>query len=544
MKKTKMILASVLSVCCLFGTVGVAGCGSKVANDESTLEIYIGNFGYGTKWLDEAIKLFKEQDWVKEKYPNLDIPTPSSNSNREFTANKIASEANANTTDLFFSTVSASGRYATKASDGSPLFEDLTEVYNSTVPNENITLKDKMLPDIYASQDVEVDGKTVYYAMPWVNGYEGLLYNKTLMDRLYGGESYVMPRTTDELLALAEKIRVQDTTRSVFVSSSKYAYWMSAIMIWWGQYEGLTNYENYWNGVNEANQRIAADVIGQKGRLRSLEVAESLIGRKTVGGTEITYIHSDTNVMEFTQAQSKFLAGESYIMQNGDWFENEMRETAAENPNNYDLRFMRTPVISSIVEKCKTVKTDSDLAAVVDCIDNGMDYETTKAAYTSGELSQADYKRIKEARTLMYRVVGHEAYIPAYATAKEVAKDFLRFLATDIAIESFVNVTNGVSTPFAYDLQTKNPSFYESLSEIHKTRLEIAKTGVSLTPYTSFKLYYLGGHYTFVKNSNVEALFTSKNPKDRKTARQIYQDDIDYYTDAVWNTMLQKAGLL
>ena len=544
MKKSKKVLSSVLAVSCLFGVAGASGCGKKVANDENTLEIYIGNFGYGTQWLDKEIELFKEQAWVKEKYPNLEIPTPSSNSDREYSANKIAAGSSANTIDLFFSTTSASGRYATKAANGSALFEDLSDVYDSTVPGEEIELKNKMLSDIYATQSAEVEGKTVYYAMPWVNGYEGLLYNKTLMDRLYGGSDYTMPRTTDELLALAEKIRVEDTSRSVFVSSSKYGYWMNATVLWWSQYEGLANYVNYWNGVNEANQRIAADVIGQKGRLRALEVTESLLGRRNVNGTEVTYIHSDTNVMEFTQAQSKFLAGESYIMQNGDWFENEMRETAAENPNNYVLRFMRTPVISSITEKCKTVKTDADLAKVVDCVDAGMDYEATKAAYTSGELSQADYNKIKEARTLMYRVVGHEAYIPSYATAKDLAKDFLRFLSTDIAIEAFTTVTNGVSTPYSYDLQAKNASFYQSLPEIHKSRLEISKTGVSLPPYTSFKLHYLGGHYTFVKTANIESSFTSKNSKDRKTAQQIYQADIDYYTDAVWNTMLQKAGLL
>ena len=116
------------------------------------------------------------------------------------------------------------------------------------------------------------------------------------------------------------------------------------------------------------------------------------------------------------------------MMPNGDWFECEMRATQAENPYDYEIGFMKMPVISSIVEKLTTIKDDGTLAAAVDAVDAGMPYEEAKTAVPAlaGEGGAADYEKITEARRVMYRVDGHEAYIPSYAAGKEVAKDFRR----------------------------------------------------------------------------------------------------------------------
>ena len=539
MKKINKIFAVALGACCSACMLFSAGCKSKVSNDDNTLEIYIGKFGYGVEWLDAVIELFKEQTWVKEKYPDLNIPTPMNNSERNYPANRIMAGANANSIDLFFSCVSASGNFGVKDSGGNSYFEDLTDVYDSEVPGESILLKEKMLPDIYEAQDIQnLDGTTSYYAMPWVNGYEGMLYNKTLI-RQYFGEDYVMPRTTEELKKLAADIRAKKSGKTPFISASQYGYWSSAVGTWWAQYEGLESYENYWLGLNDLGER-SNEIFSQKGRLRALEVAEDLIGAETGN------CHSDTNTMDFTQAQAKFLLGEAFMMQNGDWFENEMRKTQAENPNNYEICFMKMPVISDITEKCSVVKTEESLSFIVQCIDEGKDYKETKAAFASfGDLPENDYARIKEARSVMYRVVGHEAYIPSYATAKDLAKDFLRFLSTDIAIESFIRVTNGVGTPFTYDMQTKNETLYHNLPELHKSRLEIAKTGVGLTPYTSYRLNYYGGLYTFIRTQNIEVAFTAQNKDDRSTAQEIWQRDIDWYTQSNgvnWTSLLNRAG--
>ena len=80
MKNTikKLLLASILTI----GALSSASCKKKIENNENTLEIYLADFGYGYEWLNSMIDSFKNQDWVKEKYPNLNIPAVKHNSVR------------------------------------------------------------------------------------------------------------------------------------------------------------------------------------------------------------------------------------------------------------------------------------------------------------------------------------------------------------------------------------------------------------------------------------------------------------------------------
>lgn len=533
--------------CALALCVPVAGCGNGAdPNSSNTLDIFIGNFGYGYEWLEDQIELFKQQDWVKEKYPDLVIPAPKNNSERNYPENRILAGATANTFDLLFSCQSASTSYGRTDSSGRPYFEDLTvSVYQSTVPGEDVTVAEKMLDDVYAQQAVEKsDGGTAYYGMPWINGYMGILYNKTLVEK-YLGASYVMPRTTTELSGMAAVLKTKrdDAGNTVvpFISASKEQYWNQMFVTWWAQYEGLDNYNNFWNGVNENGERTP-QIFAQTGRLRALETLQSLIGYDTGNN------HPEINTLEFTQAQAKFLIGEAVMMPNGDWFECEMRVTQAENPYDYEIGFMKMPVISSIVEKLTTIKDDGTLAAAVDAVDAGMPYEEAKTAVPAlaGEGGAADYEKITEARRVMYRVDGHEAYIPSYAAGKEVAKDFLRFLATDISVNAFMKSTYGAGTCFEYDIREEDPAAYESFAVLQKDRITMADTGLRIPAQYSYKLSYYGGVTWFARTSNVEIAMTAQNPSDRKSAQTIWQDDITYYTEndeQNWKSVLTRAGL-
>lgn len=556
MKKIKNKAMKAIAMALALTSLGsIAACGgTKVNNSATTLEIFIGNFGYGYEWVEEEIKLFKEQDWVKAKYPELNIPTPQHNSERQFPTERILAGPKANAFDLLFTCgTSAASYFNTDNSlggDGS-YYEDLTTMFESNVPGENIKYKDKMLPSLYAdSQTEKLDSSTAIYGTPWVNGFMGLLYNKTLMDEMLG--SYEIPRTTSELSALTTAIKGKTDKKynslagskdapTPFISSSKTNYWFDMFRIWWVQYEGFESYERYFNGVDELGGRTWENVK-QMGRLRGLEALESLIGIEQGNN------HASTNTMEFTTAQAKFFLREGVMMANGDWLENEMRATSAENPYDDDIRYMRLPIISSIIEKCSTIKTDEALSAVVKAIDENKSYDETKTAYASagfGELSQSDYKKIKEARSVTLGVGGHLAHIPSYSGAKEVAKDFLLFLATDVACSKFSEVTGGVSAPFAYDLSKINPTLYNSLSGMHQSRMEIIANGVNMRPNNTFRLYYLGGLSNIAKYPAVESCFTAQNIKDRKTAQEIYDADVEYYSknnQAEWKSVLTKAG--
>ena len=550
MKKTKKFLALILAFgFVLTSATGLFGCSKKVANDENTLEIFISNFGYGTDWLDDMIVKFENQTWVKEKYPELNIPKPKSNSDREYPGDAISSP-NANTVDLFFTCMSFAGNYDKTDSSGNSFFADLSDVYSSKVPGESVTVADKMLDSYYASKKhIDKNGNEKYYSMSWVNGYMGLLYNATLTAE-YLGADYQLPRTTIELEQMATEIKGKQ--KVPFISASKVSYWTQVFQTWWMQYEGVTNFDNYFKGVDKYGE-YNVSIFSQTGRLRALEALESLISRDKGNN------HPDVTTLEFTAAQSKYLLGEAIMMPNGDWFENEMRSNYAEDKNHYEIKFMQTPIISAINEtlsyynetvswselsKQKQNEYDVVLATIIDYVDGNLtEKPTTVNGYV---IEDSDISKIGEARRCMVGVDPHDAFIPEYATAKELAKDFLRFMATDIACESFMESTNGASTTFKYDVKTKNPTLYEGFSSLQKERADMAINGLTSTSMTTSRLVYWGGLTSFVQTSLLETYFTSQNAADRKTANEIYQYEIDYFTknnNEKWNELLTRSGV-
>ena len=550
MNKKLMALLALTSV--LSTTVaGLAGCGQKFSDDENTLQVFISDFGYGTEWLDDMLEKFKEQDWVKEKYPNLTIATPVSNSERTYPADRMITDGTTNEFDLLFACDSANAYYDRTDASGTGYFEDLTSVYNTTIPGETQTVAEKMDDGILANMQHTTKANTkAYYAMPWVDGYMGLLYNQTLVNQKLG-ENYELPKTTIQLGKMAADLKAKNVTP--FLSSTKSGYWNQISYTWWVQYEGLERYEDYWLGVNEYDE-TTSDNFAQLGRLRSLETLEGLIH------TSKGYNHPDVNELEFTAAQSKFILGEAVMMPNGDWFENEMRANYSEDKNHYDIRFMQMPIISSIVEtmnlythtgKAYTALSaaeqaayDETLASIIAAVDNGDDY-TAAAAKIAG-LTEADFNKVSTARRIVYGVENHEAYIPTYAKAKDIAKDFLVFMASDVACESFMDTTNGASTAFEYDVKTKAPALYDSFSTLQKERAKIAQNGITPFTATTSRLCYLGGLTYYSISSALESFFTAQNEKDRKSAAYIYQNDIDYYTKnsgQYWGELLSRAGI-
>ena len=515
----------------LVASVSFTGCGKKaITNNDQTLQIYIQNLGYGTQWLNDEIELFKKQDWVKEKYPDLDIPDPEYNTEYGFGENRIRAGEKVNTTDLFF--VNAGyGIQGAKDSSGNPYLEKLNDVYESNVPGEDILYKDKMY-DAYEKSSKYDD---TYWSTCWSAAYEGFIYNATLFDKL----GLSVPRTTDELLSLCAKVSKMGGNNSnyekeytIMMSTSRQeaSYWQyMAFPIWWSQYEGLENYYNYWKGIDAVTGTVdSREVLSQQGRLESMEVVHDLINKYSFVGA---------GSIDFIEAQTRFLLGDGLIMANGDWFYQEMRKTIdglEERGISYDIRFMKTPIISSIVNELPTVPDEETLIKVITAVDNG---DTSVAG-----VSEDDFKRVKEARSVVYSEgYSHQAFIPSYATAKDLAKDFLRFLATDAGIEQYMKSTGGAALPFEYNVREKNPELYKSFDGIQRYRADIYEKNLEfILPerYEEFKLAYLGG----LQAVPVGTLDTKFSKSIDKTAKEVFQEQIDYYTQSRWESILRSIG--
>ena len=125
---------------------------------------------------------------------------------------------------------------------------------------------------------------------------------------------------------------------------------------------------------------------------------------------------------------------------------------------------------------------------------------------------------------------------------KELAKDFLRFMATDKANEIYSVKTGGSGLFFEYDLETKNPSIYETLSETAKMRIRCFNDEDSLVlPIpNNYNLFIYGKVRPFKTNiSSYEYLFTQPGT----SAQDVYDYDISYYTDTEWVSVLISMGV-
>lgn len=532
MKKrfTAMLLAAITCF-----TLCSVGCKKRVANDDQTLEIYVLQAGYGSDWLDAIIGEFKKQEWAKEKYPKMNVVVSTRNREWSFAPGRIKAGGVINTCDLFFG-IDLQKVFIERDKEGNPYLADLSDVYASTVPGEDVVFADKVIDSFNASSlfyDKALH-KNVRYAVTWAAGMDGILYNEAL----FAQNNWEVPLTTDELKKLCDDIAKSNLTSPItsnkvfpFVQSSNTEYWRFMFPLWWAQYEGYENYCNYYKG--EVDGYLDSAVVKQKGRLRSLEAIETFLSGDN------KYLHENAGALQYRDAQVRFLMGEGVMHVNGDWFNLEMAEDLKVYKS-AKIKMMRTPVLSSIIEKLPTVNDDETLHKVIEAVDNG------ETSYEG--VSAADFKAVKEARTIIESIgPNHNAVIPEYASAKELAKDFLRFMATDIANEAYAKATDGAAMPFKYSLAEKSPETFGKASDLQKSRIAYyndahVKAQVLPSPY-AFSLYTYGKLLPRTTYSgSLEFAFYNKT----HTAQGIYDGDIKYWTDNSnrnWNTAVALANL-
>ena len=508
--------------------IAFAGCGNQTKGD-SNLNVYVLNAGYGIDWLDGIQNAFVNEPWVKEKYGNVVIDVDD-NGIETYAEDQIKGGSRANKFDVLFS-LNLQNLYGKSGSNKQYYLADLKDVYEATVPGESITVKDKMIGSaVTANLYTNAKGQSSWYAMPWAGGYNGILYNAEKLEEL----KYEVPVTTDELISIMNA----ETTKNgyaIMQSSKKGAtYWEHLFPTWWAQYEGYNDYVKFWEGkvynAETESYEYSVDIFKQKGRLESLEVLESILK---------TNLYDKAPSTEYKIAQRMFLKGSGLFMACGDWFDMEMAQSKKELIDNgdkvYDVRMMKTPVVSSIIEKLKDIKDDATLAAVVRAIDGGA------TEYTG--VCKEDFAKVKEAREILYSVGNyHTAAIPSYAKNMELAKDFLKYLATDTANAIYTEKTGGSGMFYKYDVKTKKPELYNSLSGTAQMRIDCFNDPASLVlPIpNNYNLFIYGKVRNFkTAIDSYEYLFT----KTQTTAEDVYKYDIAQYTPSAWATVLANMGV-
>ena len=565
-KKLTKILSLVLVICMAFSS---AACfGKKGSNNPNVLDVYMLYKGYGDEWLTPLFDSFVEQDWVKEKYPGITRSniTYSHDSNDSTPYTKLAQGASLNTYDLMFG-VNLQGR------EDSGVLADLTDsVYLREVPGEpGVKVIDKIPQRILdrvhrVNAPEREDGNDTYHVLSYTDGLYGFIYNEyILVDQL----GLSVPLTTDQFMEVGDYIKTNgyvgmeaqkypefaDQTKNYTVIRNRANdnYMNSLYSVFWGQYEGLENVVNYYNGYDEDLATTGSrTVLFQEGRLNSLQVVEDIIR----GYTDLYA----TDIRDNTVAQSGFLSGMGVFHYNGDYFASEMRATLA-NINNPDanhpyknkIKFMKMPVISSIVEKLsfytdgdtdyltlseqKREAYDQKLQMIIKDVDNNLLYNDS-ISKTNG-ISKSDFEIVAAARQIggFAAAGGHTAVIPSYSPAKELASDFLVYMYTEQAIRSFTITSKGIVLPSTYDISA-DTEIMSALDMVSKSKIEMLKgtSNYEFTRLISPEATLLGkkGLTALRFEGYFEVNFHAKT-QGGISAEDIIANELAYWNESSWD---------
>lgn len=481
-----MILVGVLTVGCL------AGCGSgeekKKGTSASDIEISYQHVGLGKEWLDALVEAFNK------KYPEYNVYYNATASSAAATA--AYGMEDVDTVDLYM---------VPKQYDVTYL-EPLNDVLETTIEGESKSLKEKFNPSYLALE--ELDGN--YYNLTQGGGIVGFVYNKNIFK---DNNITQLPRTTGELALVCSTLLDANVTPLCHFFKGGYGYYEYLSNVWYAQYEGVDYFRDLYKDPS------LDKMLRQDGRYEVLKVYEKIITpANTLNGSNST---------EHVSMQTKFLEGQCAMMLTGSWLSSEM-----ENSDKLqDFEMMKTPVISSIIDKLTTVNSEAELRKLISAIDNVTDGVEKEEVYKKGDaylvdgktISAEDWSYVRAARNTMSATYsGSSCFIPKYSNAKEGAKEFLKFMYSDEGYKIYAESAH-LCLPLdlsegEIDISTWNV-FEQNQAQLFATTENI------VTDYMMGKhrLYIDGGAHPFA-NGTYQFInkMSSQNESERVTAEQAW----------------------
>ena len=521
------------------------GCKPKKQQEQETAEtlvIKVFDGGYSTSWLTKIATAFEEETGV-----DISIRPPVNDT--ATWADEI--DSGISEVDLYFD-CSSGFNMANRA----PLtvngvkydtyLADLTDMYNTKVPGEDILYKDKMNSDLrnLTNYDYEYDYETKeyvntqsgrWYTSYWANGSVSMVVNMESWNSSWGA----FPNTTQELFAVCDKILADNAGKSVrdyvypFGYSLETSYWKFLFETWSYQYMTEDEYHSYINGYDASGERYTKELVRYDGFLEALKVIEECLKYKGTDGAN-SYSHPYSTSLDFTTSQFYLLNGKVIMQPNGNWLISEMAANY-KDADKMNIQFKKAPVVSSIINRCTTIADDAELSALITAIDNGV-AALQGAGY---DVDQADYDRIKRARSIVSTMANtHSVYIPAYSNNIAKAKEFLLYMAKDKCLEIYYQETMGSTLPFKYDYTKSSytPSkLIQSEREMLKNSLAIPLSQGS-GKYEFFSATGLNAYcLPYISQNTTEVYFSSSDASYRKTAQEIFDGNYEYLKKN-WNT--------
>ena len=546
MHKKFKFTATVLGVLLL--SIGVmAGCngGGDNTDNGEVKEVQIGvvSKGYG----NEFAKSLAEE--YNKLHTDVKVTVKKTTPTATYQDTQLQLGKKRNNIDIFFTVTNTI--FSTQGDATLYHWADLSDVYDSAAvgyaeADGTRTIEDLLDPS-FVENFTDTDGKQ--YSMPWTSGVVGLLYNKTKWDatntnlKNAGKEELTLPKTTDEMFTLFEKIKTADVKAAsgnayAFSYSGQNSYMHFMFNSLWPQYEGKTASENFFEGKNEQGV-YTADIYNTKGREYAYDVVRNMI-LKSNG-----YVNDGDSSQTYDLEQLSFLRGNALFSCNGDWME---REASAKfNPGDADVAILRTPVMSEIVNNDKIkadftgtdAEKDAKLSAIVAFIDeNYIDGNSAPSEEDAATLdvSLTTLEFINHARLVRHTLPDFVAVIPEYSNELNEAKDFLKFMYSKAGQEIVMRETYGCGAPLTIDYSQMD--YYQNGTSYTRSRLDLIKKSIPYGNAMNYPMEYLG-RIMACAELKIASAFGTASPK---SAAAFMKEEYDEYK-ITWKTKMELAGV-
>ena len=546
MHKKFKFTATVLGML-LLSTGVMAGCngggGSTDNGDVKEVQIGVVSKGYG----NEFAKSLAEE--YNKLHTDVKVTVKKTTPTATYQDTQLQLGKKRNNIDIFFTVTNTI--FSTQSDATLYHWADLSDVYDSaavgyTEADGTKTIEDLLDPS-FVRDFTYTDGKQ--YSMPWTSGVVGLLYNKTKWDatntnlKNAGKEELTLPKTTDEMFALFEKIKTADVKAAsgnayAFSYSGQNSYMHFMFNSLWPQYEGKTASENFFEGKNEQGV-YTADIYNTKGREYAYDVVRNMI-LKSNG-----YVNDGDSSQTYDLEQLSFLRGNALFSCNGDWME---REASAKfNPGDADVAILRTPVMSEIVNNDKIkadftgtdAEKDAKLSAIVAFIDeNYIDGNSAPSEEDAAmlDVSLTTLEFINHARLVRHTLPDFVAVIPEYSNELNEAKDFLKFMYSKAGQEIVMRETYGCGAPLTIDYSQMD--YYQNGTSYTRSRLDLIKKSIPYGNAMNYPMEYLG-RIMACAELKIASAFGTASPK---SAAAFMKEEYDEYK-ITWKTKMELAGV-
>lgn len=529
MNKVKLITALVV----LTVSTSLTGCnkGSADFNDPNVLNICMPDLGYGTDWLYSVADGFTAKTGHRVR---VEVTTTESGYVTSLWAGKAKHDIYILREQTYALVMNNQSNY----SGYTPVIARYDDIYNSEIPGEGITFKEKMIDayENYNRLNAEEDGLEHYYAVQWCDSVQGIVKNLDV----WNAHGWKNPNTTDELIALCDQIKSDNSYPFIWCSAD--SYWWNLANIWVTQYEGMDGMfgeHGFWRAYDTDGNQYVPELWLRNGLQYALQTLDTLV--KDANG----YQHPYSESVDFTTAQGYFLIPNYNIamMVNGDWLYKEM----SKNYSNARIEMIKSPVISKIIDHpdCEgTIANDAELSALIKAIDAG----STSLTGEGYDVSQNAFNKISEARH-MYTCGSNANHImisPAYSDSLEVVKEFMLYYASEEGIAKFATGSGGFLPPFEASDAAIAASNSVANDFVKGTIAIKHQSEVAPWPVYYSLLFTLGGLsvYPVIETgySRPEHIF-AQSGSSYMTGDELFYLNYNNARDH-WTEYLRKAGLL